>query len=179
MAIATTRRARRVLTALGLTLALTMFVVPATHPVAGQDSRPGATLVPASHPLIKSTRPIPPQPDGASPQDAPPAPTEKSGAKISRHLADLASEYEGYEQQGSGEGFRPSNPLVPAYDDRVVIDATSSGDANELKAALEEPGQRQLLDRQCCYHGEPLHNSCVAGLTEKAARVWSNRDLPL
>lgn len=136
MATATTGMARRVLTALGLTLAITMFAVPATHPVAGQDSNPSAAELPASHPLTAFTLPTQPQPDGGTGQAAPPAPTEKTAAKISRDLADLAAGG-GSRNLGDADGFNLSGVPLPVYDGWVVIDAIASGDPGDLKAALE------------------------------------------
>ena len=64
-------------------------------------------------------------------------------AKVSRDLAVLYDEYVSYLEQGSGEAFKPSNPLVRVMDNRVVIDAVASGDPGALQSDLEALGMQK------------------------------------
>ena len=63
-------------------------------------------------------------------------------AKVSGELAALYDEYASYVERGSGETFRPSNPLLRVINGRVVIDAVASGDAGALQADLEALGMQ-------------------------------------
>ena len=66
-------------------------------------------------------------------------------AKLSQELTALYSEYSAYLASRKGGKFQSSQPLVWVIDDRVVVDATASGDANALKSDLEELGMQQAV----------------------------------
>ena len=64
-------------------------------------------------------------------------------AKVSRDLAVLYDEYVSYVERGSGETFKPSNPLLRVIDERVVIDAVASRDTGALQSDLEDLGMKK------------------------------------
>lgn len=63
--------------------------------------------------------------------------------KVASELISLHDEYSNYLASGKRGVFKPTNLLVRVIDDRVVIDAVASGDANVLKADLESLGMRE------------------------------------
>jgi hypothetical protein len=65
--------------------------------------------------------------------------------KIGPELIALYDEYSSYIASGKRGGFKSSSPLVRLVDDRVVIDAVASGDANVLKSDLEALGMQQAV----------------------------------
>ena len=64
----------------------------------------------------------------------------KASAKISPDLLALHESYR--EARRRGSVFRPTSPSLRIVDDRVVIDATASGDARALEADLVALGMR-------------------------------------
>ncbi|MCZ6535155.1 MAG: hypothetical protein O6914_04180, partial [Chloroflexi bacterium] len=64
--------------------------------------------------------------------------------KISSDLLALFEEYQGYVSIfGTDSGFQPSNPLLPVVGNRVIIDAVSQGNANDLKNDLKGLGNQK------------------------------------
>ncbi len=66
-------------------------------------------------------------------------------AKVAPELISLYDEYSAYLASQRVGPFRPTNPVVPVIDDRVVIDAVASGDANALKSDLVTLGMREAV----------------------------------
>ncbi len=65
-------------------------------------------------------------------------------AKVGLDLANLHAEYKAHtDREGSGEGFNPTNPLLPVVGNRGVIDAVAVGDAEALAGDLEGLGLQQ------------------------------------
>ena len=64
-------------------------------------------------------------------------------AKVSGELAALYDEYVSYVERGSGETFRPSNPLLRVINGGVVIDAVASRDAGALQSDIEALGMQK------------------------------------
>jgi hypothetical protein len=66
-------------------------------------------------------------------------------AKVGSELIALYDEYLSYLASGKRGVFKSSNPLVRVVEDRVVVDAVASGDADVLKANLEGLGMQQAV----------------------------------
>ena len=66
-------------------------------------------------------------------------------AKLGGELITLYDEYSSYIASGKRGVFKSSSPLVRVVDDRVIIDAVASGDANVLKSNLEALGMQQAV----------------------------------
>jgi hypothetical protein len=66
-------------------------------------------------------------------------------AKVGPELVKLYSEYSAHLASPKRGRFQPANPLVRVIDDRVLIDAVASGDAEILKADLIAIGMRQAV----------------------------------
>ena len=65
--------------------------------------------------------------------------------KLGPELIALYDEYSSYIASGKRGVFKSSSPLVRLVDDRVIIDAVASGDANVLKSDLEALGMQQAV----------------------------------
>jgi hypothetical protein len=65
--------------------------------------------------------------------------------KIGQELLALYSEYSAYVASPKREKFQSANPLVRLVGDRVVVDATASGEAAVLKADLLALGMQQTV----------------------------------
>jgi hypothetical protein len=65
--------------------------------------------------------------------------------KLGPELIALYDEYSNYIASGKRGVFKSSSPLVRLVDDRVIIDAVASGDANVLKSDLEALGMQQAV----------------------------------
>ena len=83
---------------------------------------------------------------GCAASDAQP-PAGKTGlmTKLGLELIALYDEYSSYIASGKRGVFKPSSLLVQLIDDRVIIDAVASGDANALKSDLEVLGMQQAV----------------------------------
>src|SRR6266404_498733 len=66
-------------------------------------------------------------------------------SKVSSELIALYQEYSNYLGSRQAGGFKPSSPLVQVVDDRVIVDAVSSSDANVLKSDLQVLGMQQAI----------------------------------
>jgi hypothetical protein len=66
-------------------------------------------------------------------------------SKVTEELSALYEEYSAYLASGRGGVFKPKNPLVRVIDDRVVIDAVASSDANVLKYDLMSLGMQEAV----------------------------------
>jgi hypothetical protein len=66
--------------------------------------------------------------------------TDQKLTKVSHDLLVLYQEYQAYLIQGSGGALKPSNAVLPVINDRVVVDATASGDTGTLLTDLEALG---------------------------------------
>jgi hypothetical protein len=66
-------------------------------------------------------------------------------AKLGGELITLYDEYSSYIASGKRGVFKSSSPLVQLVDDRVIVDAVASGDANVLKSDLEALGMQQVV----------------------------------
>ena len=66
-------------------------------------------------------------------------------SKVSSELIALYQEYSNYLGSRQAGGFKPSSPLVQVVDDRVIVDAVSSSDANVLKSDLQALGMQQAV----------------------------------
>ena len=88
--------------------------------------------------LLAATICIPACADGAA---------DKAGgpSKVSEQLTALHAEYSAFLAAGKGGAFNSSSPLVHVIDDRVVVDATASGNAQALKADLEALGMQHAV----------------------------------
>lgn len=64
-------------------------------------------------------------------------------SKVASELITLYDDYSSYLASGKPGVFKSTNPLVQVIDDRVMIDAVASGDADVLKADLEALGMQQ------------------------------------
>ena len=76
---------------------------------------------------------------------AAPKETKPGYPRVGTHLAQLYHEYKDYQDQGGGDQFEPSNPLVrvsggAGEEYRVIVDAVASGDPATLRANLVENG---------------------------------------
>jgi hypothetical protein len=69
----------------------------------------------------------------------------RSGTKLGAELIALHDEYSSYIASGKRGVFKSSNLLVQLIDDRVIIDAVASADANVLKSDLEALGMQQAV----------------------------------
>ena len=65
--------------------------------------------------------------------------------KVGPELIALYDEYSSYIASGKRGVFKPTSPLVQLVDDRVIVDAVASGDANVLKSDLEALGMQQAV----------------------------------
>jgi len=65
--------------------------------------------------------------------------------KVGQELLALYNEYSAFVASSKGEKFQSANPLVRLVGDRVVIDATASGEAAVLKADLQALGMQQTV----------------------------------
>jgi hypothetical protein len=65
--------------------------------------------------------------------------------KIGPELIALYDEYSSYLASGQRGVFKSSAPLVRVIEDRVVVDAVASGDADVLKANLETLGMQHAV----------------------------------
>jgi len=65
--------------------------------------------------------------------------------KLGAELITLYDEYSSYIGSGKQGVFKSNNSLVRVVDDRVIIDAVASVDANALKTDLETLGMRQAV----------------------------------
>lgn len=66
-------------------------------------------------------------------------------SKVATELAALYDEYSSYLASHKAARFKSSDPLVQVIDDRVLVDAVASGDANVLKSDLEALGTQQAV----------------------------------
>lgn len=83
---------------------------------------------------------------GCAASDAQPA-ADKTGrmTKLGPELIALYDKYSSYLASGKRGVFKSSSPSVRLVDDRVIIDAVASGDANVLKSDLEGLGMQQAV----------------------------------
>lgn len=65
--------------------------------------------------------------------------------KLAGELIALYDEYSRYLASDKRGVFKPSSPLVRLVDDRVIVDAVASSDANVLKSDLEALGMQQAV----------------------------------
>jgi hypothetical protein len=65
--------------------------------------------------------------------------------KVGGELVALYSEYSAYLASGKTESFQSASPLVRIIEDRVVVDAVASGDANALRADLVALGMQRAV----------------------------------
>ena len=65
--------------------------------------------------------------------------------KVGSELIALYDEYSIYLASGKRGVFKSSNPLVRVVDDRVIVDAVASADADVLKSNLETLGMQQAV----------------------------------
>jgi hypothetical protein len=65
--------------------------------------------------------------------------------KVGQELVALYGEYSTHPASRRDAGFQSANPLVRLVEDRVVIDATASGDANVLKNDLVALGMQRAV----------------------------------
>jgi hypothetical protein len=66
-------------------------------------------------------------------------------AKVSTELTTLYHEYSTYLRSRQGGSFRTSSRVVQVVDDRVLVDAVASSDANVLKSDLDALGMQQAV----------------------------------
>ena len=66
-------------------------------------------------------------------------------SKVAPELLRLYEEYSSHLASGNRGVFKSSSPLVQIIDDRVMIDAVASGDANLLKSDLETLGTQYAV----------------------------------
>jgi hypothetical protein len=64
-------------------------------------------------------------------------------SKVAPELITLYEEYSSYLASDKRGAFKSANSLARVIDDRVLIDAVASGDANVLKMDLEALGMKQ------------------------------------
>jgi len=79
-----------------------------------------------------------------TPAQTPPETSVKM-TKVGQELLALYNEYSAFVASSKGEKFQSANPLVRLVGDRVVIDATASGEAAVLKADLQALGMQQTV----------------------------------
>jgi hypothetical protein len=65
--------------------------------------------------------------------------------KVAPELAALYDEYSAALESDKAGEFRTANPLVWIIEDRVLVDAVASGDANVLKADLVSLGMQEAV----------------------------------
>lgn len=65
--------------------------------------------------------------------------------RLGPELIALYDEYSSYIASGKRGVFKSSSPLVRLVDDRVIVDAVASGDADVLKSNLEALGMQQAV----------------------------------
>src|SRR4029077_18212627 len=75
------------------------------------------------------------------------AQTRKEGpmAKLRQSLVALHQQFSAVNAQSRALPFRSNDPLVRTVEDRVMVDAVASGDANVLKTELEALGMQQAV----------------------------------
>jgi hypothetical protein len=66
-------------------------------------------------------------------------------SKVAPELTMLYDEYSSYLASRRARAFQPADPLVRVIDDRVVVDAVASVDANVLKSDLVSLGMQQAV----------------------------------
>ena len=66
-------------------------------------------------------------------------------AKLRQRLVALHQQFNAVSAQSRALPFRSNDPLVRTVEDRVVVDAVASGDANVLKTELEALGMQQAV----------------------------------
>ena len=66
-------------------------------------------------------------------------------SKVSPELTALYHEYSSYVGSRRAGAFKASSPLVQVVDDRVIVDAVSSSDANVLKTDLQALGMQHAV----------------------------------
>ena len=94
------------------------------------------------------------------------AQTGKTGllAKLPFNLLSLHVQYAVHLAQGALVPFRSSDPLVRLIDDRVIIDATASGEVDELKADLIFLGMQEVVAYGRIVSGQlPISSIAAAG----------------
>jgi hypothetical protein len=69
----------------------------------------------------------------------------KGRTKLAAELTTLYDEYSRYIASGKRGVFKSNNSMVHVVDDRVIIDAVASGDADTLKSDLEALGMEQAV----------------------------------
>jgi len=69
--------------------------------------------------------------------------TSAKTGKVGPELLALSESYQ--QAQRTGSAFRPSDPLLMVIDDRVIVDATATTDAQALKADLVALGMRNAV----------------------------------
>jgi hypothetical protein len=65
--------------------------------------------------------------------------------KVAQDLLSLSNEYADYISSGRSGAFKSANPLFQIIDDRVVIDATASNNANVLRDDLVALGMQRAV----------------------------------
>jgi hypothetical protein len=66
-------------------------------------------------------------------------------SKVTPELVALYDQYSAYVASHGAGAFRPADPMVRVIDDRVVIDAVASGDAEVLKSDVVSLGMRNAV----------------------------------
>jgi hypothetical protein len=66
-------------------------------------------------------------------------------SKVTPELVALYDQYSAYVASHGAGAFRPADPLVRGIDDRAVVDAVASGDAEVLKSDLVSLGMRNAV----------------------------------
>lgn len=84
---------------------------------------------------------------GSGVQACVPQAADKAGqmSKVAPELITLYDEYSSYVASGKRGVFKPSRSLAQIIDDRVIVDAVASGDANVLKSDLDALGMQQAV----------------------------------
>jgi hypothetical protein len=111
-----------------------------------------------------------------TPAQTPPETSDKM-TKVGQELLALYDEYSAHLASRKGEKFQSANPLVRLVEDRVVIDATASGEATVLKADLLALGMQRAVAFGRIVSGElPIRSIPAMGRLESLnfARAASN-----
>ena len=101
--------------------------------------------------------------------------------KVGQELLALYDEYSAYVASAKGGSFHSANPLIRIHGDRVVVDATASGEAAVLKADLLALGMQQAVAFGRIVSGElPIRSIPALGRLEslnfaRAASATFNR----
>ena len=66
-------------------------------------------------------------------------------SKVTPELVALYDQYSAYVASHRAGAFRPADPLARVIDDRVVVDAVASGDAEVLKSDVVSLGMRNAV----------------------------------